>query len=254
VNADSADALPGGTTSGAAAPTACAGPAPEAEQPDYEQEVVFLVNARRRQAGLPPLKRVEQLMESARWFAHDMARDDYFAEDHDTYDRRGGGVVRRCDWSSRVGWYYPGWTALAENIAAGYDTPEQVVEGWMQSPGHRSKLLGRSHWETGVGYRTGGSEGTYWVQDFGRRPGAFPVVIDDDAPSTRDRAVRLFVYGRWDEMRVRNDDGPFSPWRSFSSELAWRLAGVPGTRRVTVELRGGRQRAAASDAIELVLP
>jgi hypothetical protein len=181
-----------------------------------------------------------------------MASDDYFAEDHDTYDRRGGSVLRRCDWSSRVGWYYPAWTSLAENIAAGYDSPEEVVAGWMRSPGHRAKLLGRSLWETGVGYWSGGSEGTYWVQDFGRRAGAFPLVIEDDAPAVHGRDVRLYVYGSWEEMRLRNDDGGFSPWRSFANELYWRLAPGSGTRRVTVELRGERQRAASSDSVELV--
>jgi uncharacterized protein YkwD len=251
VNADTADAAPGGTTSGAGAPTACAGPAPEAEQPDYEQEVVALVNAQRRQAGLPPLKRVEPLMESARWFAHDMARDDYFAEDHDTYDRRGRGVVRRCAWSARVGFYYPGWNSLAENIAAGYDSPAEVVSGWLRSPGHRAKMLGRNTWETGVGFASGGSEGTYWVQDFGRRARSFPLVIEDEAARTSRRDVRLYVYGSWDEMRLRNDDAGFSPWRSFTNELVWQLAPGDGTRRVTVELRGGRQRATTSDTIEL---
>ena len=103
-----------------------------------------LVNAQRRAAGLPPLKRVEALAGSARWFAGDMAREDYFARDHDTYRREGGRLVRACDWSTRLGWFYPGWSSLAENIAAGYATPEEVVAGWLGSAAHRAKMLGQS--------------------------------------------------------------------------------------------------------------
>jgi uncharacterized protein YkwD len=153
----------------AVAPAVCAGAALQPENAAFEERIVELVNAQRRAAGLSPLKRVEPLTSSARWFAHDMASNDYFAEDHDTYRREGNRLVRACDWGARLGWFYPGWTALAENIAAGYETPEKVVAVWLGSPSHRAKMLGQGQWETGAGYWAGGSAGHYWVQDFGRR-------------------------------------------------------------------------------------
>lgn len=234
-----------------AAPQACAGPAPQAQRVAFEERVVELVNEQRLAAGLPPLKRVEPLTGSARWFAHDMASEDYFAQDHDTYRREGGRLVHACEWSARLGWYYPGWTSLAENIAAGYATPEEVVAGWLASPPHRSKMLGHGHWETGAGYWAGGSEDHYWVQDFGRREGVFPAVIEGEARRTRSPRVAVFVYGSWREMRVRNDDDAFGPWRTFTSSFEWTLREGAGPHRVTVELRDGRRRAAASDTIEL---
>ena len=121
----------------------------------------------------------------------------------------------------------------------------------MESPGHRAKILGRNYWETGAGYWAGGSEGHYWVEDFGRRRGFFPVVIDGEARGTPKRDVRLHVYGTWREMRLRNDDGPLGPWRPFASSLDWQLAEGAGRRTVTVELRDGRTRATASDTILL---
>ena len=57
----------------APADPACAGPAPDAERADFEERTVFLVNEERRAAGLPPLKRVEPLTLSARFFASLMA-------------------------------------------------------------------------------------------------------------------------------------------------------------------------------------
>ena len=234
-----------------AAPGECAGPVPQPQSAAFEERVVELVNERRQAAGVPPLKRVDPLTGSARWFARDMASEDYFSEDHDTWRREGGRLLRVCDWSARLAWYYPGWTSLAENIAAGDETPEEVVAGWLGSPAHRVNMLGRGYWETGAGYWAGGSERRYWVQDFGRRGGVFPAVIAGEARSTSSPRVHVWVYGSWREMRVRNDDDPFGPWRSFTSSLDWTLRDVPGPRRVSVELRDGRRSASASDAIEL---
>lgn len=152
-------------------PPGCAGTAPEARNERFESRVVELVNRERERAGVPPFRRVAALSDAARWFARDMASQDYFAEDHDTYRRSGGRLLRACDWSARLGFFYPEWSSLAENIAAGYPTPEETVSGWMGSASHRTKILAQGQWETGVGYWPGGSEGHYWVQDFGRRAG-----------------------------------------------------------------------------------
>ena len=57
------------------------------------------------------------------------------------------------------------------SIAAGYATPEEVVAGWMNSPGHRENILSPNFTEMGVGMTSGGGKfGTYWAQEFGARP------------------------------------------------------------------------------------
>jgi hypothetical protein len=194
---------------------------------------------------------VEPLTSSARWFAQDMASEDYFAADHASYRRDDGRLVRACEWSARLGWYYPGWTSLAENTAAGDERPEQVVAGWLASPNHRANVFGRTHWETGAGYWAGGSQRHYWVQDFGRRDGVFPLVIEDEARATAASRVGVYVYGSWREMRLRNDDEPWGPWRTFAASFEWTLRELPGTRRLSVELRDNGRSASASDTIEL---
>ncbi len=56
---------------------------------------------------------------------------------------------------------------IGENLAGGQRTADEVVADWMASPGHRDNILA-PHWtETGVGIRTGGHFGVYWVQMFG---------------------------------------------------------------------------------------
>ena len=217
---------------------------------DYEQEVVEMVNAEREDVGLPPLKRVEPLDDAARYHAVDMGQDNYFA--HTSYDVVGGSLVAGCSFSARIGTYYPSWNSLAENIAAGYPSPGSVMAGWMSSPGHKDNILRSSVYEIGVGYYAGsGSYYHYWVQDFGRRSGVYPLVINREAGSADSRDVEVYLYGSWEEMRLRNDGGDWSAWMPFQNELDWTLGSGVGDHTVSAEMRSGGVTVAASDEIYL---
>lgn len=62
-----------------------------------------------------------------------------------------------------------GWTAVAENVAQGYGSASAVMDGWMNSSGHRANILGR-YTDIGVALIEGG--GTTWgVQVFAAYPG-----------------------------------------------------------------------------------
>ena len=50
-----------------------------------------------------------------------------------------------------------------ENIAKGYATPQAVVNGWMNSSGHRANILNANYTQIGVGYV---AQGSYWTQMF----------------------------------------------------------------------------------------
>lgn len=58
------------------------------------------------------------------------------------------------------------YSTAGENIAYGYPDAASVMNGWMNSPGHRANILNSSFRQLGVGvYRA--SNGTfYWVQEF----------------------------------------------------------------------------------------
>ena len=57
--------------------------------------------------------------------------------------------------------------ACGENIAAGQKTPEQVVSGWMSSPGHRANILSAKYRYMGIGYvETTTGMKRYWAQMF----------------------------------------------------------------------------------------
>jgi hypothetical protein len=141
---------------------------------------------------------------------------------------------------------------LAENIAHGQLTPGDVMDAWMNSPGHQDNILSPDVWETGVGYYAGGGD-RYWVQDFGRRGGVYPIVINREAASTDTANVSLYIYGQGtiSQMRLRNDDGSWTAWQPFQSTLSWTLPGAAGEHTVWVELREGDQTRLSSDSILL---
>jgi uncharacterized protein YkwD len=122
-----------------------------------EDEVTRLTNAERAEAGCGEVETDERLRTSARGHSADMAANDYF--DHTGLDGRSP-----FDRMRDAG--YP--DAAGENIAFGYRTPADVMEGWMNSDGHRENLLTCSHAAIGVGlaYDPGGRP--YWTQNFGR--------------------------------------------------------------------------------------
>lgn len=53
-----------------------------------------------------------------------------------------------------------------ENIAYGQRTPEQVMEGWMNSPGHRANIMNKDYKKIGVGYYQNANGVNYWTQLF----------------------------------------------------------------------------------------
>ncbi|NLM13008.1 MAG: hypothetical protein GX209_04600, partial [Epulopiscium sp.] len=56
--------------------------------------------------------------------------------------------------------------SAGENIAKGQQTPAQVMNAWMNSPGHRSNILGTSYTQIGVGLATSKNGTKYWTQMF----------------------------------------------------------------------------------------
>ncbi len=216
---------------------------------DYEQQVVDLVNLERANRGLPPYKRNTDLDRAARYHSADLGQDNYF--DHDTYDRSGGNLVYVCGTWTRVGKYYP--SATGENIAGGYATPQAVMNGWMNSTGHRNNILSTGSREIGVGYAVvdGSKYYHYWTQDFGQREGVYPLIINRDAASTATRGVSLYSYGSFQQMRLKNDNDDWGAWQTFSNNMSWVLKDGVGSHTVSIELKSGSTVVSSSDTIYL---
>ena len=119
----------------------------------YESEVIRLVNEIRQQNGLRPLAANWELSRVARYKSQDMRDNGYFSHNSPTY----GTPFQML---SAFGLSY---RTAGENIAKGYASPQAVVNGWMNSSGHRANILNASYMQIGVGYVSGGN---YWTQLF----------------------------------------------------------------------------------------
>jgi uncharacterized protein YkwD len=62
------------------------------------------------------------------------------------------------------------WRRIGENIAAGQSSPEEVVAGWLASPGHCANIMNGTFTEMGAAYaidRGRREARAYWTQVFG---------------------------------------------------------------------------------------
>ena len=118
--------------------------------------MIELVNVERTSRNLSPLQSHNRLSDLAAVKSQDMADKGYFSHTSPTYGSPFD-MMNEFDFKYR---------AAGENIAAGQRTPEEVVEGWMNSEGHRKNILNEQFTHIGVGYVEGGSYRTYWTQLF----------------------------------------------------------------------------------------
>lgn len=116
--------------------------------------IVELVNAERSKAGCSPVKLNATLTKAAQAHSEDMAS-------HRNMSHTGSDGSSPGDRITRAGY---NWSTYGENVAYGYSTPEQVMAGWMSSPGHKANILNCGFKEIGVGLA---QPGNYWTQDFG---------------------------------------------------------------------------------------
>ncbi|QCR25657.1 CAP domain-containing protein [Priestia megaterium] len=120
----------------------------------FEQKVVDLVNQEREKQGLKPLTLNKKLSDVARTKSKDMMDKGYFDHNSPTYGSP-------FDMMKQFGIEY---TTAGENIAKGQQSPEDVMNAWMNSDGHRKNILNPDFTEIGVGYVKGDT--TYWTQQF----------------------------------------------------------------------------------------
>ncbi|MEY9213313.1 CAP domain-containing protein [Thermobifida halotolerans] len=115
-------------------------------------QVFDLVNEERADAGCPPVHADERLTAAAQLHSEDMDRNNYIS--HTSLDGRS--PADRADAQG-----YHAWSG--ENVAKGQRTAEQVMDDWMNSPGHRRNILNCGNRALGVGESNGA-----WTQMFGR--------------------------------------------------------------------------------------
>jgi uncharacterized protein YkwD len=107
-------------------------------------------------APAPPVRLSETLAGVARGHAADMAQHNYF-EHEDLAGRSPAQRVRAVGYQEKL---------VGENIAYGPKSAEEVVQGWLDSPGHCENIMDPRFAEMGIAYAAGraSKRGLYWVQ------------------------------------------------------------------------------------------
>lgn len=131
--------------------------------PTDKQKLLLLVNEARSKGcncgglKMPPVPEVawdDQLESAAEKHSKDMYK-------HNFLSHNGSDGSKFSDRITKAGFI---WNRCGENIAQGYETEQQVVEGWLKSPDHCKNIMSREFRFMGVA-----RIGTFWTQDFGNR-------------------------------------------------------------------------------------
>ncbi len=111
----------------------------------FAEALIAAMNRERAALGLPPLRANQELSLAARDRIGDMFAKHYFS--HVSPDG-----IDPFTWADRRGYDY---TEIGENLAVGYRSAGGVVDGWMQSPGHRANILKADFDEVGIAVAAG---------------------------------------------------------------------------------------------------
>ena len=143
---------------------------------DYVNQLYSLINQQRALNGnLPALRPDSRLADAAdfhnRWMRDNTCFAHQCSGEPDPWTR-----IRNAGYPMQGG---------SETIGAGYRTPQDMVNGWMNSSGHRAILLG-SLPDIGCGYLSAPSSayGTYWTCDFASGGGTAPAPTRTPVPAT----------------------------------------------------------------------
>jgi len=126
----------------------------------YDAQLLQLTNAERDKRGIAPLEYSTLLGKIAQRHAADMAN-------HKTLTHTGSDGSTP---SERFGTAQCAYLRRGENIAAGYASPQRILQNWMASEGHRSNILDARFNQVGFGFahQPDSDMRYYWVQVFGR--------------------------------------------------------------------------------------
>lgn len=126
-----------------------------AAKPDYEAQMLQLINRERQKHGLKPLLADTEMLQVARAHSQDMFAKGYFAHDdlegNDPFDRMRAANIR--------------FSAAGENLALA-QTVEIAHANLMNSPGHRANILNPTFGRVGIGILDGGFYGLMISQEF----------------------------------------------------------------------------------------
>ena len=116
------------------------------------------VNSERAAAGRAPLSACGRADLAAQAHSEDQAA-------HNDMTHTGSDGSNPGQRLTRVGYQ---WNAWGENVAMGYSNVSSVMNGWMNSSGHRANILSSNFEHIGLGLAYSANGSPYWTQVFAR--------------------------------------------------------------------------------------
>jgi uncharacterized protein YkwD len=165
----------------------------------FAAQVLTLVNQHRASIGVGQLSSDPALTASAVWKSMNMAGLNYFDHNDDPIGRTVAQRLSACGWPSNLGW--------GENIADGYSTPADVMNAWLNSPGHKANIENPSYTSSGIGVAAN-AQGVYWTQDSAR------------ARAAAVRRLRRPPADRHHQAAASDDDGAMTTTRPTTTAPA----------------------------------
>ncbi|WP_165065991.1 cell wall-binding repeat-containing protein [Marisediminicola senii] len=164
-------------------------------------EVAASTNAERAAVGLAPLQRDVTMDAAAQEWANVMSSQQRMF--HSTNQWRQDRIPA-------------GWDTHGENVAYGFSSASGVMNGWMNSQGHKDNILQSRYTRIGVGYV---ASGNYWVQIFAGYPNdRKPQLTAAPTPSVAGTAT--------EGQRLTVNAGSWAP-SPVTLAYQWRANGVP---------------------------
>ncbi|MEU4690861.1 CAP domain-containing protein [Actinoplanes sp. NPDC023714] len=130
--------------------------APSTGDDSVAGEVLRLVNVERQAAGCDGLSSESRLQAAAQKHSELQA-------EQNSMSHQLPGEAAMGDRVTAEGYR---WRGVGENVAAGYTSAASVMDGWMNSPGHKANILNCGFEEIGVGIAKSSSGTQYWTQVF----------------------------------------------------------------------------------------
>ena len=112
----------------------------DSKKEEYVNEVLRLINVERSEVGLNPLVLDEAVCQAADIRAKEIEEQFSHTRPNNT------------PWHTILAEENISYRSSGENIAAGYSTPQEVVNAWMNSDGHRANILSEKYTKIGIGY------------------------------------------------------------------------------------------------------
>ena len=131
-----------------------------------EEQFLQLINEYRQDNGVGPLTLSDTLSVASERHSEDMGKYNFFA--HDTV-KSSYYPAGSPPWNRMAAEGYEFNTFKGENIAAGFETAEEVLQGWRNSPSHNHAMLDGNYHAIGIArvHIPGSKFGWYWTTDFG---------------------------------------------------------------------------------------